>query len=332
MLDRIDEAIGWARRNRLLALNNALLFISASMYLGTGGSLVFFQFPSFSELTVDNYKLIIVDPIDRATVFLTYMTLLMYVTAAIMLLAEYRNHMRWVPIIVLVALTSTTLVTTALIFEVNEEFRAGVTSQSRLDELVDSWKSFNLIRFSLWIVMWVAVMVFYWVRSMSPRALGTSGAGSVDSAQVASSQTAPSESAPDSVASSGSRPAESVFDLWIFRLVWALGAATIAAGLFQMFGAGWELDLLDAERTDTTRHFFAIVGMFMVLFGGMTLHALKDPEARRTVFLWVALQKLGAFAAVSLGVMFDVFSALALLVAAFDLFTGAVYLYYRRRV
>ncbi len=318
MLNRIDEATSWARRNRLLALNNALLFISASMYLGTGGSLVFFQFPSFSELTVDNYKLIIVDPIDRATVFLTYMTLLMYFTAAVMLLAEYRNHMRWVPIIVLLALTTTTLITTAFLFDVNDEFRQGVTSQSRLDELVDTWKSFNVVRFSLWILMWLAVMSFYWIRAL---------AGSVDTTQSGSSQ-----SALDSAPSTVSQPTDSVFDLWLYRLVWVLGAATIAAGLFQIVGAGWELDLLDAQRTDTTRHFFAIVGMFMVLFGGLTLHALNDPAARRTVFLWVALQKLGAFAAVSLGVMFDVFSALALLVAAFDLFTGAVYLLYRRRV
>ena len=123
-----------------------------------------------------------------------------------------------------------------------------------------------------------------------------------------------------------------LLDRWLYRLVWVLAAVTVAAGAFQMFAAGWELDFLNAERTNTTRHFFAIVGMFMVVFGGMTLHALYAPSARRAILLWAALQKLGAFVAVGLGVILDIFSAIALLVAFFDLFTAAVYLLYRRRV
>ncbi len=116
------------------------------------------------------------------------------------------------------------------------------------------------------------------------------------------------------------------------RLSWAIAAITVASGTVQVVFTGWELDFLDAENTATTRHFFAIVGMFMVLFGGLVLHVLRDPSRAQTPMLWASLQKFGAAAAVGLGVAGEVFSALALGVAAFDLASAVVYLLYRRRV
>ena len=119
---------------------------------------------------------------------------------------------------------------------------------------------------------------------------------------------------------------------WLYRYTWAIGAITIASGAFQIAFTGWELDFLDAENTETTRHFFAIVGMFMVLFGGLVLHALRTPEGARTPLLWAALQKFGAAIAVGLGVMTDVFSPLASAVAGFDLLSGIVFMLYRGRL
>ena len=118
---------------------------------------------------------------------------------------------------------------------------------------------------------------------------------------------------------------------WLFRLTLAIAVITVFSGAFQLVAAGWELDLLEAERTDSSSHFFAIVGMFMVLFGGVLWHALYSKEAGQVVFLWASLQKFGAFAAVGIGVINSVFSELALFVAFFDLFSGFVILIYRQR-
>jgi hypothetical protein len=108
-------------------------------------------------------------------------------------------------------------------------------------------------------------------------------------------------------------------------LLAAIAAATIVSGLVQLLAPGFVLDLLDAESTKTTRHFFGIVGMFMAIVGGLLLHTLlRPPPPAGFVIAWASLQKLGACIAVTLGVGRDVFSKLALLVAGFDLLTAAV--------
>lgn len=118
------------------------------------------------------------------------------------------------------------------------------------------------------------------------------------------------------------------------RLVVALIAAvTIVSGLVQLVAPGFVLGVIDAESTDSTRHFFAIVGMFMAIVGGLLLHVLWTATDERTVLLWAAVQKFGAFAAVGIGVGRGVFGSLALLIAAFDLLSSAllVWLWIRMR-
>ncbi|MEX0789565.1 MAG: patatin [Actinomycetota bacterium] len=109
----------------------------------------------------------------------------------------------------------------------------------------------------------------------------------------------------------------------------AIAAITMVSGAAQLVLPGFVLDLLAAESTPTTRHFFAIVGMFMFLFGGMLLHGLRVSPRPDVILLWASLQKFGAAAAVGIGVGRGVFSALALLVAGFDLLSGALIFWYR---
>jgi hypothetical protein len=68
--------------------------------------------------------------------------------------------------------------------------------------------------------------------------------------------------------------------------------------------------------------------MFMALFGGLMLHAIYSAHPNRVAILWCALQKLGAFVAVGLGIFNDIFSIMAGAVALFDLFSGLLFLYY----
>jgi hypothetical protein len=103
-----------------------------------------------------------------------------------------------------------------------------------------------------------------------------------------------------------------------------IGGVTVVSGVGQLLVPGVVLDLLGAESTGTTRHFFAIVGMFMVIVGGLLVHGLLRPPTPGYVVLWVGLQKLGAFVAVGLAVWRGLFSSPALLVAFFDLATAAL--------
>src|SRR5215213_5134356 len=106
---------------RALLLNHVVLFLCCSIYLGTGVSLVFFQFPLEPKLTPDNYYLIFVEPVANATQFFTWMSIVMLVTALIMLVTEWFTGIRWVPVVVLLALIASTALTILVIFDYNRE-------------------------------------------------------------------------------------------------------------------------------------------------------------------------------------------------------------------
>jgi|SRR5690554_3272976 len=107
-----------------------------------------------------------------------------------------------------------------------------------------------------------------------------------------------------------------------------ISLATLFSGLAQVFLPAMVLNLIGAEVTPLSAHLFGIVGMFMALFGGLMLHVVYSAKAGQEAIWWCALQKLGAFVAVSLGVLNGLFSVLALGVALFDLFSGILFLYY----
>jgi uncharacterized membrane protein YidH (DUF202 family) len=115
-------------------------------------------------------------------------------------------------------------------------------------------------------------------------------------------------------------------------LYWALLAIaviTILSGLLQVVLPGLVLSIVSAESNPTSRHFFAIIGMFMVLFGGVLLQALLSPVHHPIIVLWASLQKFGAAVAVGLGVAHHaIFSPLALLIAGFDFVSGLLGFWY----
>ena len=108
----------------------------------------------------------------------------------------------------------------------------------------------------------------------------------------------------------------------------AIAAITAVSGLVQMFAATTMLGFLDADTGPAAVHFFAIVGMFMLLFGGLLLHALLSRNNHSMVLIWTGLQKIGAFVFVALGVRNAIFSQLALGVAIFDLLSGLLIFWY----
>ncbi len=116
------------------------------------------------------------------------------------------------------------------------------------------------------------------------------------------------------------------------RVLVLIGVATVVTGLTQLVVPEWVLGIVHANTSATSAHFFATVGMFMVLFGGVLLHALWSGRHYPLVVFWTALQKLGASALVYLGVKNGVFGAIALGVCGFDFLSGLIAFWYWRKI
>jgi hypothetical protein len=112
----------------------------------------------------------------------------------------------------------------------------------------------------------------------------------------------------------------------------AISAITMLSGASQLIAPGVVLHVVGGEATPTTLHFFAIIGMFMLLFGGLMWQALRAPTPQPIPLFWAASQKIGAALAVGLGVSHGLFGPVALTVASFDLFSGLLAFWYWNRV
>ncbi|RZF27179.1 DUF1772 domain-containing protein [Paraburkholderia sp. UYCP14C] len=148
---------------RLLIVNHVFLLLCTSMYLGTGGSLVLFSFPIASQLTPDNYYLQFVPQVSAATAFFTTMTKLMLASGVVMLIGEWRQPTRWIPIVVLLGVFIATFLTLKWIFPLNAEMASHIKDAIRLHEVLNEWMRLNRIRAGLWCIQWLS-MAWYFAR------------------------------------------------------------------------------------------------------------------------------------------------------------------------
>lgn len=110
----------------------------------------------------------------------------------------------------------------------------------------------------------------------------------------------------------------------LIKIVFLIGIITILSGLAQVINPELVLSVVGGEKSPGGNHSFAIIGMFMVLFGALVVHALSTETQEPVAILWCSLQKLGAAVAVGIGVGKGLFSLLALAVAGFDLLSFIV--------
>jgi hypothetical protein len=106
----------------------------------------------------------------------------------------------------------------------------------------------------------------------------------------------------------------------IFWFTVFIALATMASGGLQVLCPSFVLGLVGGETGPTANHFFGIIGMFMVLFGGLLFQGLTQENP--VALFWAAGQKVGAALAVGLGVFHHLFSMPAMAVAGFDLLSG----------
>lgn len=152
--------------NPLVVLNNALLLMCTSMYLGTGWSLILFSFPVAPQLTVDNYYMQFVPQVKAATKFFTYMTMVMIATSIVMLISEWGDPLIWVPITVLAGVLAATGLTVRFIIPYNKRMEEGITDQAELEDVLGRWMTLNRIRVSLWTVQWLAMSTWFVVVAL----------------------------------------------------------------------------------------------------------------------------------------------------------------------
>jgi hypothetical protein len=114
----------------------------------------------------------------------------------------------------------------------------------------------------------------------------------------------------------------------VYWLILLISAATLISGLVQLVCPRFVLGIVGADSNVTSAQLFSAIGMFMALFGGMLLQAMRSPSNQSVAIFWSALQKFGASAAVIIGVERHVFSVIALAIATFDGLSGCLILWY----
>lgn len=143
----------------------ALMLLFASMYLGTGWSLVLFSFPLAARLTPETYALPFIEPVKNATRFFTVMTAAMLVAGAALVVGEADSEYLWAPIVYLAGTVAATALTLLFIFPYNKELSQGVTEPDRLRAVLRKWMRLNLIRVALWTVQWAAIALYFALKA-----------------------------------------------------------------------------------------------------------------------------------------------------------------------
>lgn len=121
------------------------------------------------------------------------------------------------------------------------------------------------------------------------------------------------------------------FKNYLAPFVVVISIVTIFSGLLQIVMPTYVLQLIGATHSPLAGHLFAIVGLFMALFGGLMLHTVYSARTSRVAILWCSFQKLGAFVAVSVGVLKGLFAFIAIGVALFDLISGILFIVYLKQ-
>jgi hypothetical protein len=149
----------------LVIINDTVLLACASMYLGTGWSIILFSFPIAPKLTPDNYFLQFVPQVRAATRFFTIMTIVMIATCLVMLVSEWGHALMWVPVVVLLGILAATGLTMRFLFPYNNAMAAGITDQDELNDVLRHWMALNRIRVGLWTIQWFSLATFFAVRA-----------------------------------------------------------------------------------------------------------------------------------------------------------------------
>lgn len=145
--------------NWLLLLNALYFLFGATMYVGTMWVLKFFLYPTWRSLDRGNVDMHFGIPTRQATKFFTGVVPLMFVSAGIMVWAEW-GTVRLIPaILCLVGIIALTVVGQGLIIPINVRVRGGdFADDDELHTLLIRWMLLNDIRFYVSTLTWLAIV------------------------------------------------------------------------------------------------------------------------------------------------------------------------------
>ncbi len=153
-------------KQTLVDINNAYIFFCASVYLGMFWSLHFFWFPNYPDtLNVGNYYDAIIPQTNLATNYFFITIPIMAVAILIMLITEWKSRLMWVPITWIPGLLAPVVVQQKFIEDINDQFKAGVTDPTVLQNLLTNWMFWNDVRWIILTVMWFITMYFFIAKS-----------------------------------------------------------------------------------------------------------------------------------------------------------------------
>jgi|GraSoiStandDraft_15_1057317.scaffolds.fasta_scaffold476712_2 hypothetical protein len=121
-------------------------------------------------------------------------------------------------------------------------------------------------------------------------------------------------------------------DALIRLLLILIAAVTAITGLTQLVAPGFILGFIATTPDALGLHFFATVGMFMVILGAMFLQSLLNRSNEAAIPFWIGVQKIAAAILVSWAIVRGLLAPLAYLVAGFDAITGVIALIFWRRL
>lgn len=121
-------------------------------------------------------------------------------------------------------------------------------------------------------------------------------------------------------------------DALIRVLLIFIAIITVLTGSAQMLASEVMLQLIGADASSVSQHWFTTVGMFMVITGAMFAQTLWSRSKERAVPFWIGVQKLAAAALVAWAYAKGQANALVLLVAAFDFASAALAFLFAYRI
>jgi ABC-type bacteriocin/lantibiotic exporter with double-glycine peptidase domain len=117
---------------------------------------------------VSNYYDAIIPQTDTATKYFFISIPIMIIALIIMLISEWKTKLRWVPLAWIPGLFVPVITQQKFIEDINDQFKAGITDQAVLQDLLKDWMFYNDIRFYILTVMWCITMYFFIAKAQKP--------------------------------------------------------------------------------------------------------------------------------------------------------------------
>lgn len=144
------------------------LLLMASIYVGAGFSLVFFQLAGASSITAENYDERMNDQVKRATAWFTIQSILMVVGGVVLTVSEWdEGGYRYGPLVY----TVTTVIATLFflfIDPINKQMRKK-PEPAEFRRLLNVWIRLNTIRLGIWFAEWVAITAWFAALAIDAR-------------------------------------------------------------------------------------------------------------------------------------------------------------------